>query len=91
MLNVEKFIKFEWTKAGEDELALQMPCGTQAQITGTTLELRLPERRLLRMVCPTINHAKTLAVEKYETWMLQRWAKRHRSGPQNTLCIPLKD
>ena len=91
MLDITTIITFDWKVAGDDELALSMPCGTQAQITGTTLELRLPEQRLLRMVCPSINHAKTLAVDKYSEWMLQRWAKRHRSGPANTLCIPLKD
>ena len=91
MLDITKVVKFEWTAAGDNELALAMPCGTSAQIKGSTLELRLPEQGTLRMTCDSIADAKALAVDRWHAWILGRLAKLHRSGPANTICIPLTD
>ncbi len=91
MLDPRDFIKFEWKVAGENELSLALPDGTTAQISGTLLELRLPEQPTHRHEYPSVENAKENAIQRWHCWIMKRLAKAHRSGPANTICVPLRD
>ncbi len=91
MLDARDVIDFDWKVAGENELSLALPDGTTAQISGTLLELRLPEQPTHRRDYPSIESAKENAAQKWHEWILSRLAKADQTGPSGVLYVPLRD